>query len=385
MLNVKRQIVVLALLLTAQSSVLAPCASANIFEKLFSCKSATPPQTVNYGQCCETIVSDCNTCAPQTCAPQVCAPQFVQPMAIQQQPIYQQPAAVAVPRPTYAPTMSRTSYRTNWIQTPVTYYRPTTVVDPTTGIPVTTMRACTANTLQPQRVRAFRPFFGLFQRREAVAVPAYAAGSCSSCGGSAVAGVSAYGQPVSSGCSSCSSGIPAMTQPGATLAPVPAGTVMPGPASTSPGAVTVPGGATPADQPPSLSPSGLQSNVRGYSRPSFVPPAINSAPTSSLPVGTERPADQGPPRHPRVNPVPDPDATRDDGDDEFEAPELLDPRDRTAVWTVRQAWAYTPVTWPEARVETQFEAEPTDSLPDAAEQPLEQEKKWDTGGWHSIR
>ena len=47
---------------------------------------------------------------------------------------------------------ARTRYRSKWLQVPVTYYRPTTTVDPVTGASTSVLQACRSNSWQLQRV-----------------------------------------------------------------------------------------------------------------------------------------------------------------------------------------------------------------------------------------
>ena len=53
----------------------------------------------------------------------------------------------------------QTSYRTNWVQVPVTSYRPVATTDPVSGCTVTCMRPCTTYRWQAQRVpfTSYRP------------------------------------------------------------------------------------------------------------------------------------------------------------------------------------------------------------------------------------
>jgi len=81
----------------------------------------------------------------------------VQP--IQVQPLYQQ---MAVSRP-----IPRTSYRSQWIPNRVTFYTPTMGVNPTTGAPLVTYRACQTQRQVLQRV----PTCGWFSRPTTCCAP----------------------------------------------------------------------------------------------------------------------------------------------------------------------------------------------------------------------
>ncbi len=67
--------------------------------------------------------------------------------------------------PVYPPTTSQlpsSNFQSVWNRTPVTYYRPVTSVDPSSGATVTQLVPCTSYEYQTQRVPiyAFRPIFG---------------------------------------------------------------------------------------------------------------------------------------------------------------------------------------------------------------------------------
>jgi hypothetical protein len=74
-------------------------------------------------------------------------------------PVVAAPAPVAVPATcqTCAPAPRVTgyappTYRTNWVQVPVTTYRPVAAVDPATGLPINAVQPCTTTTWQARRV-----------------------------------------------------------------------------------------------------------------------------------------------------------------------------------------------------------------------------------------
>lgn len=388
----------LAGVIVSQAAIVSESEAGQIMDWLFSCRRAERT-TVNYGtpyyggatscdpcNSCSVPVSSCDPCSqpvasfqPQTFSQpvsncQTCTPTAIATQPIVSQPIVSQPIIAAPRRQFRTPTryMPRTNYRTQWVPTPVTYYRPVSSIDPTTGAHVTTMRPCTTTTYRPIRVRQrWRPFARWFRRNEVQAAPA---APVYGYGQQIVGQGQVIGQPASSGCASCSSGI-AVTTPGTTVSPIPAGTY---PGAAAPGAITTPGGGVPADRNPTLSPSGIQPNGQGASFRGFTPPVINRT-QPSRPVNTEKqPA--APFNRKGVTPIPDPHAAPEPKDDN-RAPQLLDPRNRTAGLPVLHA-SYTRVTWPE-RTATQKLAAP--KRLEKPQTPRAEEPQWDTGGWHSAR
>ncbi|MEZ6112954.1 MAG: hypothetical protein R3C99_18375 [Pirellulaceae bacterium] len=282
----------------------------------------------------------------------------------------------------------QTYYRTAYRRIPVTNYRPVTTADPVTGCPVTCMQPCVTYTYQAARVpiHVCRPIFST--------VPA---GPCSPCGGVQglpMGGSPYYGTPTT--------GTPnVMTTPG----------VMPAPGmapATIPNTITVPqGGLQPADIRPSLTTpytygptpdTGVGSRVNRIPTDStyrvqpslessssngsnYVPPATSAfgPPTqvgsdygSSYNYGQGAPSGEvrvqrqttsepnssasddsqdGSLNSPNnLRPIPRP-KSEDEGiqvQPTFGAPDLLDPRDRTA--SIRsKAWDYSLISWPEPR------------------------------------
>lgn len=176
------------------------------------------------------------------------------------------PVCAACQRPMTVNIAPQVSYRSSWVQVPVTSYRPVAGIDPRTGQVVTVYQACTSSTWQLQRVPT------LIQRplvtNTAAGVPVCANGACAM----APAGTPYYGAPVT--------GAPITGAP-ITGAPIMGGNPYGVPAG--------PLGGTPADRPPSLNPNDLQPagpQIRNY-------PGID-APTSSFGVpGAAVPAQSG--------------------------------------------------------------------------------------------
>lgn len=354
-------------------SVLTPqCQAGPLLDWLFRIDRTAnyaPATTAYYGD-----TAGCSTGCQTTCAPQVCQQVVVQ----------------------YTP---QTSYRTSWAQVPVTTYRPVTSTDPCTGCQVTCMKPCTSSSWQVRRVpyTTYRPVYSTVNVPVTPPVPNYGSG-CSTCSSAAPAfgsGISTYSSAapvVGSGCSTCSSA-PSYSMP-TTLSPIPAAagtTYAPGSSIITPGPVPTgangytPQGLSPADQPPSLNPGGLPgsnfqgSNLRDYR------PATRGASSNMLLETPSSPKAQ-PSNDPSVKPLPDPDAPANrlqPGD----APQLLNPRDRTASYPVRRAWSYSPVKFASATTVTEStdEAQPTsEQTPSQTVAPPAAER-WDSTGWHSVR
>lgn len=313
----------------------------------------------------------CNTCPQQV----ACSPPVMGNICTQQ--TFRRQIVNYVPQ---------TYYRTAYRRIPVTNYRPVTTADPVTGCPVTCMQPCVTYTYQAARVpiHVCRPIFST--------VPA---GPCSPCGGVQglpMGGSPYYGTPTT--------GTPnAMTTPGVMPAPGMAPT-------TIPNAITVPqGGLQPADIRPSLTTpytygptpdTGVGSRVNRIPTDStyrvqpslessssngsnYVPPATSAfgPPTqvgsdygSSYNYGQGAPSGEvrvqrqttsepnssasddsqdGSLNSPNnLRPIPRP-KSEDEGiqvQPTFGAPDLLDPRDRTA--SIRsKAWDYSLISWPE--------------------------------------
>lgn len=241
--------------------------------------------------CCQT---NCNPCATTVnFAPSPCQP-ACQPVCAQRVCSYQ----------------PQVSYRTVYRQVPVTVYRPVTSVDPCTGCPVTTMRACTSMTTRAQRVpvTTYRQVCSMVTQPTQV-VSASPVTSCPSCAVPQVA--------------------PAMPAPTTSVAP-----------STSLSPVPVPQtqqqqqGTTPAEQAPTL-PQTIPGSQTPYSNGSAgtYQGSSNRSYSSSYQPRSTQPQSE-------IRPLPDLDQ-----EDSRQAPPLLSPDDRTAARDVVPAGAFTPISW----------------------------------------
>ena len=82
---------------------------------------------------------DCGSTQPATVS--YAPAQTVQPYAAPQ----------AAERNCFFDTQPTVRYKTSWVRVPVTYYRPTTGVDPATGCPTTSLQACSSYQWQIQQ------------------------------------------------------------------------------------------------------------------------------------------------------------------------------------------------------------------------------------------
>ncbi len=299
------------------------------------------------------------------------------------------------------PVVPQASYRTTWKRIPVTRYRPIMTADPVTGCSVTVMKACTTYAWQPERQRC-----SFFDRLLGRCDPTPAVNPC--CGNPCAVAATAP----ASGCG-CGGATPVpATVPGAApppyYVPGPASpTLVPGaarpPASASPPNLspqTVPpsGGAEPADTRPRLAPgygapdSGMnapQSNAspdrggsvtdRGTQDAQHSGSDVRSQTILSKPVPLPSLGDPGVRNDgARPTPVPDPDAMPTRAGEQNDAPQLLNPRDQVAVLRSNQAWAVTPISWPQVS-----RSEPR-SKPVTKAQPRQPSRSLDESGWYSI-
>jgi hypothetical protein len=371
----------------APSAPFVALPSAGVVQAAPAAPCDTCPSAAGYA-----VGAGCSTCPTTVARPiaadacQTCYSPVAQPAVVQQGV-----AAVAAPAaPTYVGPIRRfwaalrgfPNYQTQWVAVPVTTYRPVPTVDPTTGLAVTSLAPCSTYRWQLQRVPA----------------PSYAVGYAPAAVPShysqpVVVGPPAYAGSVISapgGCSTCDGAYPSTPayETGPSLAPTPSPYpsvpgVPSGPAATVPD-YSVPGAVTePADLRPSL-------DQGAYSG------GASAIPAESRKAVTERqdplPLRQG---DLRLVPVPDPDA----GDDaEIEAPQLLNPNDRSASSRGVQYAAYTTIEWPAAasrqpakhtvampvvRRESRTEMSPPQATAPSStpRQPLD----WDDSGWRSAR
>jgi hypothetical protein len=272
----------------------------------------------------------------------------------------------------------RFSYRTAYAPVPVYMYRPVTVYDPVTAQPVTCLQPTTVTGCQAQRHRWFgHGWFSWLKHGGCGAAPApaavpMAAPTVTYCAGGACqapCGQQPY-YPMQPQVI-----IPAVPAPGTAppsiYTPIPAGPTIP-----PPGTRIIPGpGATPADIPPNLNPGGriLQPGMPVNPLPRSTTPGVPLFPVdpsgggqgasySPSGAGYAAPADPysgsglsgpvlraptapSPPAfNPGIQPVPDPAAGRSPRP-ASRAPQLLDPRDKTAN-PGDQRWGVVPAVWP---------------------------------------
>jgi hypothetical protein len=318
---------------------------------------------------------------------------------------YGQPAPLNYVPPSYY------GYQTRIVQVPVTYYRPYTVYQPGTGVPVTCQRAVTTTTCQPQRHWCSSFWDWLLHRNR-----------CASGAGGAGAPTTAYCVPAAA---------PSVVQPSACGTPyyntVPPATVVPGtvlPGTTASPAPAVPSPAVPRILGPSTTvpPPGTRTIVPPAGaapsgadvRPS-IPPSTTIPPTTLGPSGASvprhgrgavgsasgsvrsdgpmltRPAISEPSLGPRrsVQPVPDPSAGNSPERDRpgNRAPQLINPNDRTAgrrPISPRDAWGVIPATWPERKPAEADAAREGHVVPAARHVPAADEAPWDSTQWKSV-
>ena len=107
---------------------------------------------------CGTPVPNCGTPAPACDArpPYYTAPPMVTPAPNCGAAMPAAPVGAGVsylqPAPTMAVPVQQVRYRTTWVRTPTTNYRPIVTYDPATGWPTTAMQPCTTYTWQLRRV-----------------------------------------------------------------------------------------------------------------------------------------------------------------------------------------------------------------------------------------
>jgi hypothetical protein len=216
---------------------------------------------------------------PATYAPATYAPAVVQ---------------APLPAPTVVNYVPQTCYRTQYVNAPVTTYRPVMGCDPCTGFPVTTMRPVTSYVQQARLVP--------YTTYRAVV----AAAPCSPCGGAAVRYAPA------APCSGCGSALAAPAQqPYYNPAPMSAGQVLPGVPTLAPG--VNPGVSNfPGSPPPAAAPAEIRQR-----------PIVLPGPDAGDNSGVRS----------RSNPVSDPKLSEPKLEGRAEpassAPRLINPGDRT--------------------------------------------------------
>lgn len=262
-------------------------------------------------------------------------------------PAPSKPACPSCQRPVTVNYAPYTTYRTTWIQVPVTVYRPVSGIDPATGRPVTIVQPCQTTQWQVQRVPVSGPFTSMYRALPVsgyqTVAPAYYQGApCVVAPAAAVAPGMTYSAPAAvPGAASYpaapATSYPAGTYPGGSYPAAPSvpSNVVPATPIPNGGGTTIPGGGLqPADRAPSLNPGGLNypPATDPYSSGSTPSPSNDSTIPRSPPppppptestganganawgggnagTGTNR-STSGESRPLKVRPIPDPDYSR---------------------------------------------------------------------------
>ena len=376
--------------MSKRSTTAIPCVTAIVMSLSANYSHAGPICDWLFGR--NTTVVNYPVALPN---PNPCAPQ-VQPVTVQ-----------------YVP---QTAYRTSWNKVPVTAYRPVTTTDPCTGCSVVTMSPCATYSWQAQRVpyTTYRPLLSavtsLLPTQQVATTCNPCATACNPCAtpcnpcatpcNSCPTTVASPIIGTTSSCSGCSS-------PASSYSVVP-GTIQSGvapsgingiaPADQTPSLKPVaPSSIAPADQTPSLTPTSkpftpsangsadqmpslTPSGFHGSTSRSFTPMANETRAMTVSPAPLSRDSFSPAPANNSVTPLPDLDALENNHDPVYDAPQLLDPRDKTAVSPSRKSWNYSPVKLTAA-------SEKSDQ---PANQPLviptsKQKSKVDAGGWRTIK
>ena len=264
----------------------------------------------------------------------------------------------------------QTSYRTNWVQVPVTSYRPVATTDPVSGCKVTCMRPCTTYRWQAQRVpfTSYRPVVStvnvqrplsamlqgnpLFQGNRLLQGNA----GCATCPVPGTVAPTTVSGVLTPGGSYLNNPTASSASPNTTL-----------PLTPSPG-IPVPasGGnqinsSIPANNPPTLDPNTLQGNrtlrippAPTYSKSILSNPgdASTTSPTTgvpSAPQGVNSPITSGSSTKATletpqgIQPINDPAPSLRLQPPVTPAPALLPPNDQTALSPIHSRWNYNPV------------------------------------------
>jgi hypothetical protein len=353
----------------------------------------------------------------------------------------------------------RFTYRTTYAAVPVYMYRPVTAYQPVAGQPVTCLQPTTTTQCQPCRTRTSwfshswfnwcRPSCGSGACGSAPPTTAYCASGY--CAPATTCNYPQCGQPYYPGQPSVviptvpaqPAIVPGTTAPGTIVTPLPpaGSTVPPPPTRIVPGTG---GSFGPADIRPSLPPGGLVPrtttplgtpttppgsfstdpaapgstivpspaapfNPGGFGSGSGYAPATDPYSRSSTAVGPIRAPElraqaapnaidqpRGPVLAPGVQTVPDPDALQP-ARPINRAPQLLDPRDKTAsakkALRTDQRWAVVPAVWPQAEpaavaapaASPYREYEERSYSPQRTEQRPVNPAEYDESGWTSSR
>lgn len=252
-------------------------------------------------------------------------------------------------------------YRTRLMRVPTTNYRPVTTYDPVTGTATTGVQPCTTYSWQFRRVpyTTYRPIYS--PARGPWSVP----------GSPAVTGY--YPGAVFSGASTTCA--PPTATPYYTPPPTPTTPALPSTSQPN----------TPADEAPSLSPTGLpplQNSQPGSSTSNYPPLESSGESTDATPHEVKKEPSRPAGGVLDMAPVPDPDAGADRKQVPA-APSLFDPNNRTANRSARPPWAYSTIAWPDRPKEAIRQQQ---QPPEATEHHADREKEeLDTSGWHAVR
>lgn len=275
----------------------------------------------------------------------------------------------------------QTCYRVQYVSVPVTTYHPVVSCDPCSGCQTVCMKPTTCLTQRAQYVpyTTYRLVYSVSQPACAPATTSYYAPSvaapgvssgCSSCGtgvattsyyspsaavAAPAASTPAYAYPSGAGYSSSYRYAPSY---GTTVAPAPTSNT---PSYSGPTYVNPNGGATYSQAPTGggaiLSSPSLPTTTTSYYPPSTPVPAAapTTAPSESK---SETKADK--PKDDDLTPIPDPQISEPKHDgpslNKTSTPRLFDPQDKTAAaWPTTRAWGYAPVA---ARIAARAEATP---------------------------
>jgi len=280
------------------------------------------------------------------------------------------PAVVEAPlaAPTVVNYVPQTCYRTQYVNAPVTTYRPVMGCDPCTGFPVTTMR----------------PVISYVQQARLVPYTTYravvAAAPCSPCGGAAVGAVRyAPAAP----CSGCGSAVTAPAQqPYYNPAPM-------GAAQALPGAPTLAPGVNPgvSNFPNSNSPAGAPAEIRQKPIVLPGPDAGDNSGVRNRSSNVSEPKVSEPKFEGRTEPA-------------SSAPRLINPDDRTThsgggrvIYAVQRTAAEQPVAsnlrpiaWPRDTVAGPAQAKPkSEARPADAVQLGDGDAAQDGDGWRPSK
>lgn len=352
---------------------------------------------------CGTPAPSCDARAPYYTAPQVITPA---PNCGTAMPAAPAGAGVSYiqPAPSVAVPVQQVRYRTTWVRTPTTNYRPIVSYDPATGWPTTAMQPCTTYTWQLRRVpthgqggwfsNAFGNLFGPAYPPPAQPVGTYVPAPIAAPDSLGSPTPGAFAMPAYPAPPSAAPNVPygspaPLSSPPPSSGWVPSSGVPTLPAT--PGTPAPPSGTgssgtpTPADQAPRLSPN----DVQGLQNLQPIPETRSYAPANSdasllapPPLLSPSRTPTSPPSAPsNVSPVPDPDAGA--GRSQVPAaPSLYDPNGRTArVLPLSTHWPTAPIRWSDPAAVPE---NPTVTA-SGSSKPAETPAAMDADGWQAVR